>query len=279
MVSPKRQWDSPFVSLPDSCPAAPEPRFWTPHRIGPRFAWLDHNHILVIDGPLSERKFQLATDVQRDKAAIWLRENGSFVGRAQIERSPPGGEGIILSNVAVGQRFRRSGLAAIMIWCVFRELLEMQESATFRIRMPRAVKPGTAVSEVQNVGISVIAARLGFGPELPVEEIVHADNIAGIAALPGDLDHPPALKILLRSYPFVLIALLLSRGTMRPLSDYRTYLQLKHDGDRIQDWLRRGLLFVSSNYCLRESGIRRFVNALATDEDEAVLFNCRVRGL
>lgn len=279
MTPPERQGDIPYVSLPDSSPATPEPRCWTPHRVGPRFEWLDHNRIHVIDGPLSERRFELTTDIRRDRAAVSLRENGSFVGRARIERSPPGGEGIILSNVAVGQRFRRSGLAAIMTWCAFRELLEIQESATFRIRMPRAVKPDTAVAEVRNTGISVIAARLGFRPELPVDEIVHADNIAGIAALPGDLDNPPALKILLRGYPFVLVALLLSRDTMRPLTDYRAYLQLKRDGDRIESWLRRGLLFVSGNYCLREPGIRRFVNALATDEDEAALFSCKVRGL
>ena len=278
MVPPKRRGGAQFASLPDSCPAASEPQNWIPHRIGPRFAWLDHDHILIIDGPLSERKFHLTTDIQRDKASLWLREDGSFVGKAHIERTPPG-EGIVLTNVAVGQRFRRSGMAAIMTWCVFRELLEMQESATFRIRMPRAERPGTETSGIRNVGISVIAARLGLRPELPVEEIVHADNVAGISALPGDLDNPPALKILLRTYPFVLVALLLSRGTMRPLSDYRTYLQLKHDANRIQDWLRRGLLFVSGNYCLRESGVRRFVNALATDKDEAVLFGCKVRGL
>jgi len=273
-----RQGCRPFVPLPDSSPATPEPRCWTPHRIGPRFAWLDHNHIIIIDGPLSERRFEVATDIRRDKAVVRLREGASFAGRAMIERSPPG-EGIILSNVAVAQGLRRSGLAAIMTWCGFRELLETQESATFRIRAAPAAKPGAADAAVRDVGISVIAARLGFRPELPVDEIVHADNIAGIAALPGDIDNPPALRILLRVYPFVLVAFLISRGTMKPLSSYSTYLQLKHDGNLIQSWLRRGLLFVSGNYCLRESGIRRFVNALATDEDEAALFSCKVRGL
>ena len=77
----------------------------------------------------------------------------------------------------------------------------------------------------------------------------------------------------------VVIAFVLSPDTMRPIADHRTYLQLKRDDHSIQNWLRQGLLFVNGNYCLRDSGIARFVNVLATDEYEARQFQDKVRGL
>jgi len=278
MATPEEQQDNMFAPLTDRNFEATESLCWSPHRIGPRFAWLDHDHILIVDGPLSERRFEVATDIQSDTAVLRLREDGKFAGIVQVERSPSG-KGVILSNAAVGLRFRRGGLAAIMTWCAFRELLTKQESATFRIRMVRSVKPRATDTEVSNIGVGVIAARLGFRPELPVERLVHEDNVVGIAVLPGDKDNPPAIRMSLRSYPHVLVAVVLSPGTMRPLSDIRPYQELGRDGRQIQSWLRQGLLLAGEDYCLGESGIERFVNAMATDDEEAVQFRSKVRPL
>jgi hypothetical protein len=278
MPPPEEHEDDLSEYLPDLGSAVAESQRWSPHRIGPRFAWLDHDHILIVDGPQSERRFEVATNIQNDTAVLRLREDGRFAGMVHAERSPAG-KGIILSNAAVGPRFRRGGLAAIMTWCLFRELLARQESATFRIRMVRSVKPRATDTEVSNIGVGVIAARLGLRPELPVERLVHEDNVVDIVTLPGNQDNPPAIRISLRSYPFVLTAVVLSPDTMRPLSDTRPYQQLSHDGRQIQSWLRQGLLLVGEDYCLGQSGIERFVNALATDDEEAVQFRGKIRPL
>ena len=270
---------SPFSTpLENSSPATRELWCWSPHRIGPRFAWLDHDHILIVDGRLSERRFEVVTDVQADTAVVRLREDGNFAGMVSVERSPSG-KGVVLANAAVGLRFRRGGLAAIMTWCVFRELLTKQESATFRIRMVRSVKPHATDTEVSSIGVGVIAARLGFRPELPVERLIHEDNVVSVTPLPGAKDSPPAVRISLRSYPFVLVAVVLSGDTMRPLLDIRPYQLLGRDGRQIQSWLRQGLLLVGEDYSLGESGIDRFVNAMATDEDEAAQFRSKIRPL
>jgi hypothetical protein len=270
---------SPFSTpLDDSSLTTRELWSWTPHRIGPRFAWLDHDHILIVDGPLSERRFEVATDIQKDTAVLRLREDGNFTGIVRVERSPSG-KGIILSNAAVGPRYRRGGLAAIMTWCIFRELLTKQESATFRIRMVRSVKPRPTDTEVSSIGVGVIAARLGLRPELPVETLAHTDNIVATTVLPGGTDSPPAIRISLRSYPFVLVAVVLSPDTMRPLSDSRPYQELGSDGRQIQSWLRQGLLLVGEDYSLGQSGIDRFVNAMATDDEEAAQFRSKIRPL
>jgi hypothetical protein len=251
---------------------------WTPRRIGPRFAWLDHDHILIVDGPLSERRFEVNTDIRADTAMLRLREDGDFAGLVRIERSPSG-SGVILSNAAVGLRYRRSGLAAIMTWCAFRELLAEQESATFRIRIARSAKRRSTDTEVPYIGVGVIAARLGLRPEFPVERLLHEANIVGISVLPGGTDSPPALRITLKSHPFMFVAVALNPDTMRPLTDCGPYLQLGRDGRQIQSWLSQGLLLVDEDYCLGESGIERFVNALATDDEEAAQFRSKIRPL
>jgi hypothetical protein len=108
---------------------------------------------------------------------------------------------------------------------------------------------------------------------------VHEDNVVGIAALPGDKDSPPNVRISLRSYPYALVAVVLSPSTMKPSTDIRPYQQLGRDGRQIQSWLRQGLLLVGEDYCLGESGIERFVNAMATDDEEAAQFRGKVRPL
>jgi hypothetical protein len=196
----------------------------------------------------------------------------------QAELSPSG-KGVILSNAAVGLRYRRSGLAAIMTWCVFRELLTRQESATFRIRMIHSAEPCSTQTEVSSIGVEIIAARLGFRSEFPVERLLHEANIVGISTLPGGADSPPGLRITLKSHPFVLSAVALSPDTMRPLSDVAPYQQLGRDRSQIQSWLRQGLLLVGEDYCLGESGIEQFVNAMATDAEEAAEFRSKIQPL
>jgi hypothetical protein len=278
MTSAHDQSNQFCAPLENSSPTTRELWRWSPHRIGPRFAWLDHDHILVVDGPLSERRFEVTTDLQPETAVVRLREDGLFAGMVRVERGPSGKD-VILSSAAVGLRFRRCGLAAIMTWCVFRELLTRQDLATFRIRVVRSVKTRAADAEVGGVGVGVIAARLGFRPELPARELLSKDSVVSIAALPGDKDSPPAVRISLRNYPFVLVAVALNPATMRPLSDIRQYEQLDRDVSQIQSWLREGLLLVGDNYSLGQSGIERFVNALATDEDEAAQFRSKIRPL
>jgi hypothetical protein len=283
MAVAQRQRNGLLTALLEREPVTTTLRGWVLRRVGPRFEWLDHSHICIFDGPLSKRRFGITTDIRRNTANVLLHEDSHIVGQVEIERDPPG-KGIILWDVAVREHLRGNGLATIMTWCAFRELLAIQDSATFRIRMVQSLEPGTSKpgasdAGIRNIGMGVIAARLGFRPELPMERIVHGDHITGIEALPGDNGNPPALKITLRCFPLVVIAFVLSPDTMKPISDYRTYLQLKRDDYLIQSWLRQGLLFVNGNYCLRDSGVERFVSGMATDEEEAALFRGKVRGL
>ncbi len=116
---------------------------WAPRRIGPRFDWLDYEHIRLIDGPLAERVFRLNLEFSEEWAMIRLSDGDVPVGEASIEHDPPG-RGIVLWDVGVKEGYRGGGLASIMVWTIFRELLLAQHSATFRIRMVQSHKPAGA---------------------------------------------------------------------------------------------------------------------------------------
>ena len=252
---------------------------WRPRRIGPRFRWLDHDSIKLTDGKLAGREFGIRTDIQRTTAALALTEGAERVGALSIERDPPG-KGVVLWDIAVHEQLRGSGLAAIMTWCAFREMVLAQETSTFRIRMVRSLKAGEKNAEVQNVGIGVIAARFGFEPELNLHEALDNRNVTGVDIIPKQDRTPPGLRITLRSAPLVLIAFVLNPDTMKPLSDDGMYVELRKDRDLMREWALSGRLVISNgNYCLRRAKAERFADILATDVPEARLFRARVRGL
>lgn len=255
------------------------PFLWSPGRIGPQFEWLDYTHIRFREGALKGSRFELVTEILETKANVYISEQGSQVARACVERDPPG-KGVCLSEIAVDEPYRRKGLASIMTYCIFRELLAMQETAFFKIRMMRMLKPTERNVEVQNVGIGVIANRLGFTPELIVEKILSPSNVTGIEILPAKGDFPPSFKILARTFPLVVIAFVLDADTMKPVADFRTYVKLSKEQPTILELAQKGLIVIGNgSYWLRRDGIDQFVNHLATDEHEASAFRRRVRGV
>jgi hypothetical protein len=252
---------------------------WKPRRIGPRFRWLDRDNIKLVDGRLADREFGIRTDILRNTAELALTDGVERVGEVSIERDPPG-KGVVLWDIAVRERLRGNGLAAIMTWCIFREMVQAQETSTFRIRMVRSLKAGEKGVEVQNVGIGVVAARLGFEPELDLAKVLDTRNITDIGVIPKQNGTPPGLRIMLKTAPLVLIAFLLNPDTMKPLSEEGMYYTLSKDRELIRQWALSGRLVISNgNYCLCRAKAERFADILATDVPEARLFRLRVRGL
>ncbi len=254
------------------------PFVWQPAKIGPSFEWLDHDTIRVLEGGLAGKILMVRSEVLRYSATVSLYDGKNQIGIVSIERDPPG-QGIILWDAGVKEAYRRNGLSAIMTWIIFRELISVQDRATFRIRMVRTVKSGENGVELQNVGMGVIALRLGFTPELNLEQIIRGDNIADFAVLLGTNDAPPALKITLNRDPFVLILFIVNPDTMKPTNNLRVYTEIRQDDAIIHEWAKQGLVAVNGNYVLKEERIDHFVNRIAVEEEEALVFRSRIRGL
>jgi hypothetical protein len=249
---------------------------WHPKSIGPRFDWLARERIRVKDGPLAGREFGVETRLEERHAFLFMSDRGRRIGQASIERDPPG-QGIVLWDIGVQLALRRKGLASIITWIIFRELLERQQTASFRIRMITSVKAGDKDVETQNLGICVVANRLGFTPEWDLEKLLAKENVGRVEVMPPRGSSPAGFKVLVRTYPLVLIAFLLDRDTHRPVSDYGTYLRLSKDERSVQQWVKQGLLVVSNgNYVLREGGFGQFLDAVAIDIGEAYDFAQRL---
>jgi hypothetical protein len=276
-VATNRAIDSSLAEALDRRTEAAD-TIWRPRRIGPRFRWLDHDNIRIVDGKLAGREFGVTTNIQRTTAGLVLNEGKERVGEVSIERNPPG-KGVVLWDIAVREPLRGNGLAAIMTWTSFREMVLAQETSTFRIRMVRTVKAGETGTEVQNVGIGVIAARLGFEPELDLHQALDHRNITGVDIIPTQSNTPPGLRIMLKSAPLVLVAFLLNPDTMKPLTDDSMYIELRKDRELMRDWALTGRLVISNgDYCLRRAKAERFADILATDAAEARVFRARIRG-
>jgi hypothetical protein len=251
---------------------------WEPAKVGPRFEWLDYETIRILEGGLAGKILGVKTEILRHTATVSLYDEAKQIGIVSIERDPPG-KGIILWDAGIKERYRQNGLAAIMTWIIFRELLMVQDVATFRIRMVRSLKSGDNGTEIQNVGMGIIAVRFGFTPELNLRQLLTIDCITGIEIVPAANGNPPALKVNLNRDPFVLVAFVLNPDTMKPINDFRTYLELKRDDLIIHEWAERGALAVNGNYVLREPQVNHFVNRIAVSETEALIFREKIRGL
>jgi len=252
---------------------------WQPKPFAPKLEWVGPAHVRLLEAPLKGEQFELATEIEEKVASVHLYYYGQCIGQTFVEREPAG-KGVVFWDTGVKEQFRRKGLASLMTWHVFRELLRVQETAFFKIRMVRILKPGDRDVELQNMGMGVIANRLGFTPELDIERILGPDNIDGIEILPARGDVPPGFKIVVKTYPLVLIAFVLNPDTLKPVDDFRTYVELSKDERVIHDWVRRGLIVISNgNYWLREDGLDQFVDRLATSAEEAQEFRAKVRGV
>lgn len=163
---------------------------------------------------------------------------------------------------------------------MFRELLGEQEEATFRIRMVRSLRAGGEGSGVQNVGMCVIASRLGFVPDLDLDAVLQPDNVLKTNLLPARDENPPGLELVLATDPLVLVCLVLDPDTGRPVRSTGVYFQLLREGGVTPELVRRGVITITNgNFKLPADSIGRFVNRIAVDADEAQQFLSKIQGL
>ncbi len=267
---------SETLTKPSSGPAAGF--VWNPVKIGPSFEWLDHETIRILEGGLGGKILGVKTELASTSAACYLFDQREPIGSVSIERNPPH-RGIILWDAIVNPGYRQNGLLSIMVWIIFRELLLVQQSAFFKIKMVRSMKAGEKGTELQNIGMGVVAVRLGFTPELNLSRVMTNDNITGIDVLPEINGNPPGIKITLQRDPFVVTAFVLNPDTMKPTGNIRTYLEIKRNDTIIYEWAKKGLLVLNGNYLLRTPQVNHFVNRIAVDEAEATVFRNKIRGL
>lgn len=244
---------------------------------GPAFEPLGNDTIRILEGDLAGQEMKLTTSITSEEAHVFLHQNGKQIGHCDIQRE--GHEAsVVLWNIVVDDRLRHKGLASIMARVGFRRMLEISKTATFAIRMIRLIKPSERVTKIQNVGIGIIARKLGFTPEYDLQELLRQKNIQLIELIQSDGVMPPGYRIVLKVFPLVLIAFLVDPETNKPFpAGHRIYNSLVTP-ESAEMWARGEMIIIGNgNYLLRKKGLEQMINHLAANPAEAEVMSRRLR--
>ncbi|MEO0131614.1 MAG: hypothetical protein ABIK73_01545 [candidate division WOR-3 bacterium] len=259
----------------------PQFRFYA-RPFGPTFEWTGKNLIKITSGPLCEQEFILQNQEKPGLFDSYLysplptthvQELAHVFCEYQKDTS------ITIWDVVVHQKFRNYGLAELLIKYQVRELLMRQKTNEFRIRMLRLFEPDKKNEvKLKNIGIGVIAYKLGLSCEYDFAEFVRNNKITQIDVIPPTYNNPPAYLIRLKSLPYLLVAFMIDIDKEKPLTDYDTYLRLKSADEFLLEMAKhRALILGNADYILQAAGINDFLSRIADNEKEAQFFYNRLK--
>jgi hypothetical protein len=234
---------------------------------------------MVTEGPLAGQSYSMVTEVRDSTVRLNLFRGPEKVGHAYVEKEC-GGPGVVLWDVGVRKDLRRGGLASLMTRWLFREILTMGEKVGFRLRMVTSGLVGHHGHEVRNVGMCLIARRLGMVPDDEPAHLLRPSNVAGVEVIPRINGDPPAYKFTLNTFPLALFAFMLDRSTGRPVREAHEYVRMMRMPESLGQLARMGLLVPGNgDYTLRPGSEAKLVGCIALDETEAAEYRRRVVGL
>ncbi|MCS7258721.1 MAG: hypothetical protein NZ601_05110 [candidate division WOR-3 bacterium] len=262
---------------------AQEPLFrFQPRPFGPTFEWTAKNIIKITSGPLLNQEFILENKEREGVFDSYLYSLDPGAQTRELAHSFCEYEKnfhLTIWDVMVDRSLRKYGLAELLIKFQLRELLVRQKFSEFRIRMLQLFEPETKVEvKLKNVGIGVIAYKLGLSCEYDFSEFVKNNEIKEINVIPPAHNNPPAYQIYLKSFPYVLVAFMIDIDKEKPLTDYATYLRLKTALEFLLEMAKhRALIIGNADYILRPNGINDFISRIADNENEAQFFYNRLQ--
>lgn len=255
----------------------PPPFAYAPEPLGPAIERLEGDKVLILEGELKDQIFELTTTVSDDEAHVFLNQDGRQIGHTDLQRNAFEAS-IVLWNIVVQEDMRHKGLASLMARTAFQRLLEVQAKPSFAIRMIRLIRPKDRHTKVQNIGIGVIARKLGFTPEYDLPRVLVRDNIQVVEFLDSDNNMPPAYRIVLKDFPLVLVAFVVDPYNQKPFSHGHPFYLKEVFPETIESWVGDRMIIIGNgNYLLRRDGIPYLINHLARSESEAQILAQRIR--
>lgn len=243
-------------------------RPFRPLRLGPACDFTG-NEVTVRSGPLAGRRFglhQVVTPLKADFTMFAPVPGPSAVcGHCHYDRDPKTGLET-LWNIVIHPDYRRKGLAGLIVRHSLRELLAGSRQTWFAVR--KLMKVDTRRPELHNIGIGLLALRLGFRPDPELDAVFTPGNIREMHLLDATPDSPPGLMLHLKRLPGVVVAAGLDPETGKPFTDpdrYRRFLSPQ------QLWRRAGegaWLIGNVDYLLDRANIELCCRHLASSGGE-----------
>jgi hypothetical protein len=273
-----------------------------PVPFGPRYV-LSGDRLTIESGQLAGTALRIersVSDIKADFAFYEVAERGSEsddpVAHCHFDRDPETGTETFW-DIFIRSEFRHRRLTTLLIRLTFRELLASGRRHWFAIRKlmqvdseagrHQALTPGNPKSEIQNpqsprislhnLGIGLVALRLGFRPEPDIERILGPGNVKAIQALPPDPPTPPGLLLRLGILPGLLVAAFLDPDTGRPLTDTEAYERFVSPRQLLRQAFSGQTIIGNVDYVLPRTGLEPLAARLANDRSELRRFIAALR--
>jgi hypothetical protein len=274
---------------------------------GPRYT-LSGDRLALESGPLAGtalRVEQSLTNIKADFAFYQTPDRDSPSAKRQapvpadpvahchFDRDPDTGTETLWS-IFIRSEFRHRGLTTLLTRLTFRELLASGRRHWFAIRKlmqvdtegrSQAPTPGSPKPEnpqlprvsLHNLGLGLVALRLGFKPEPDLERLLAPGNVKAVQAIPSDPPNPPGWLLRLESLPGLLVAALVDPETGQPLTDAGAYERFVSPRQLLRQALTGQAVIGNIDYILSRTAIDMLAARLANDPAELKRFTAALR--
>ncbi len=276
---------------------------------GPRYT-LAGDRLTIESGPLAGTVLRIVRGVSKTKADFNFYEtadsNSSVASRrspvapdpmahCHFDRDPETGTET-LWGIFIRSEFRHRSLTTLLIRLTFRELLATGRRHWFAVRKlmqvdtegrsqaqtpgstkPEAGNPQSPRVSLHNLGIGLVALRLGLRPEPDLERLLASGNVKSVQALQPDPPSPPGLLIRLGTLPGLLVAALLDPDTGHPLADAEAYERFVSPRQLLRQALSGQAIIGNIDYVLPRVAAEPLAARLANDHAELKRFIAALR--
>ncbi len=237
--------------------------------LGPRFQRLKPTEIKITEGKFTNQVFQTICKIEPTKTTLSLKLEDKVIGTAHAEYEPTKRR-TTLFDAFTQNEFQMQGLASLMVHLLFREQLLYTETESFDIRM---VMKATGEKEViENVGMGLIALKLGFEPAINFSELFAGKNVSNIEIIPADGINPAGYKLTLRSSPWTIILVLLDPIAKKPVKDLSAYEHFIRPEDIAELVKAKEAVLGNVDYILNKNFVEQFVSYIAENREELQQF-------
>jgi hypothetical protein len=274
---------------------------------GPHYT-ISGDRLAISSGPLAGTTLRVersVSDIKADFSFYELAGGNSPAGNRQsltspdpvahchFDRNPQTGTET-LWGVFIRPEYRHRGLTTLLTRLAFRELLASGRRHWFAIRKlmqvdtegrSQAQTPGSPKPEnpqqphvsLHNLGIGLVALRLGFKPEPDLERLLAPGNVKAIQAIPADPPSPPGLLVRLGILPGLLVAAMVNPDTGQPLTDAGAYDRFVSPRQLLRQTLAGEAVVGNIDYILSRNSIEPLARRLADDHAELKHFAAALR--
>jgi len=261
-----------------------------PMPFGPRYL-LTADRLAIESGPLAGVSLRVDESISPIKADFALYEteprrsmSKDPVAHCHFDREPETGLET-LWGIFVRAEYRHLRLTTLLVRLAFRRLLESNRRHWFAIRKlmqvdseaGRHANPGSPRVSLHNIGIGLVAFRLGFQPEPDICRVLGPGNVRTMQVIEPEPPSPAGLLLRLNTLPGLLVAVMVNPDTGSLVTDPEAYERFASPRLLLNQALTGQLLVGNLDYVLPRSALLPFAARLADDRTELRHFTAALK--